>query len=58
MKQLWLLYRIWRVWRQFPALRFGQLLENAGVNTHACPLFYAPDDTVIKWLDEFRAGFR
>jgi len=30
MRQLIFLFRVWRAWRRYPRLRFGQLIGNAG----------------------------
>lgn len=44
----WTLFQLWRVWRRFPMLRLGQLVE---VSTPAgLDLFYMHDEHLIRMM--------
>jgi hypothetical protein len=45
---LWFLYQ---KWRQYPALRLGQLIENVREDkSEPCPFFYWDDDLLVEAL--------
>lgn len=56
MTQFKTLYRLYQVWRRFPELRLGQLIENAlSVTDDAHDVFYVTDATLVKHLEAFGA---
>lgn len=60
MRQLFFLLRVWRAWRRYPRLRFGQLVGNAGYAAFpqhrvepTVDLYYVTDAELIQALDRF-----
>lgn len=45
------IYRLWRAWRRFPHLRFGQTLVNAlPIDTD---LYYLTDETLVQFITRY-----